>query len=293
MGGGHAGTAVGTEFARLVDAGARQPLTEVGRRPKRTVDVDQIGVRQVTGAGDVPRDRIDGLGLAPEALRCSGVEERAAPSVRCGRVRVQDRKIPRYDREVAGRARRPPGVGLGLGVVLVLGLRVGLGVGLDLDRAAGALPGAEAAVEYADVGVAGPSQRPPEPGRRHTVAEVVDDHRAARGYARRAKGGLQRRHVGKRVPAAGARRSTQLGIEINESGTGNVARPILVPAWWTTQSPPYVQYGRHRGATSCAGSGGRDDRGGQSRHVDQRGRVFHVLSLSYSPGTISAQEEPT
>ena len=275
MGGGHAGSAVGTEFARLVDAGPRHQLTEVGRRPERTVGVDQIGVRQVAGARDVPRDRIDRLGLASEALRRPGVEECAAPSVRCGGVRVEDRKMPRYDREVAGRPRRR------------------LGVGLDLDRAPGALPGAEAPVEHADVGMAGPSQRPPEPGRRQAVAGVVDDHRPARGYARRAKGGLQRGDVRQWVPAAGAGRSTQLGIEINESGAGNVARPILVPAWWTTQSPPYVQHGRHRGGTSCAGDGGREDRGGQRRHVDQRRRDIHVLSLSYSPGTISAQEEPT
>jgi hypothetical protein len=95
------------------------------------------------------------------------------------------------------------------------------------------------------------------------------------------------------MPATGTGRATHVDIEINKSRAGNVAGQILVPAWWTTQSPPYVQHGRHRGGASCAGNGRRDDRSGQGRYVDQRRRDIHVLSLSYLPGTISAQEGPT
>ena len=221
------------------DAEALEAPPQLGGRQEPAVRADVGRGRRAHGARDVAGRRIDRLDLAAVALPRPRVEQHAGPGQRGCAGRVQQRKLARGRGEIARLGRR-----------LVHG-----------DRLPGVCPGAEAAVEHAHLVVAEVPQRPPGAGGDRRVAVVIDHDRVPAPDAEPAHRGLEVGGGRQRVPAAGARRSGQVGVQVHERGAGQVARAVAVDPGRPAQPPAHVEQDRRCAVGQLAG---------QRLDVDQR-----------------------
>ena len=97
-----------------------------------------------------------------------------------------------------------------------------------------------------------PAQRPPGAGGGQAVAAVVDDDRMAGADAGAPQRRLKRGRVGQRVPAAGAGRAAQLGVQVDEHGAGEVAGRYSVRPSELAGAPGMRS--RHRTSSTAGGS---------------------------------------
>ena len=166
--------------------------------------------RQRAGAGDVAGDGVDRLVLAAVAVGGAGVQQDPRRRDPLRPLGVDDGAPARLDDEVAG-----------LGADLA-----------GLDVAAALPPSAPAAVEDADVVVAGPAQEPPGAGGGDGAPVVVDDDGARRAHPGGPHGGLEDRGLGQRVASGDARdvRGGERVVEGHVGGPGHVPGEVLVAA---------------------------------------------------------------
>jgi hypothetical protein len=104
-------------------------------------------------------------------------------------------------------------------------------------------PGGPPAVEDAYVRVAVVAQQPPRPRRRSALPVVIDHDRAVGAHTGPAHGCLEPLLVGQRVPAALARRVSQVAVEVDVRRAGDVTRPVLLQAGRTTHDVTDVEHG--------------------------------------------------
>ncbi len=213
-----------------------EPLGEPFGRKVAAVLGDVLGGRGGDGPGDVAADPVDGLDVAPVALGRPGVQEQSRTGEGGGPVRVQGGQGARLRPEIA------------LGGVRDLGGEV-------------AGPRGEPAVQDPDVRVARPAQQPPGAGGGPALSPVVDHDRGVLADPRPAHHGAEGLRVREGVAAAAARRSGQLRVEVDEDGTGEVARLVVGAAVRTTQLPADVQEDRGPRSRRLAGVFGCGDDG--------------------------------
>jgi hypothetical protein len=165
---------------------------------------------------------VDWLGLAPVPLAGPGVEQDADRLAREGRRRIgrQHRQVPGGQGDVAGRG----------------------GPLSRLQFVAGLAPGAEGAVQDADVRYPCPAQQPPGAGGGETAVVVVDDDRLPVTQPPCTGRRLQGRDVRQRMaPGLAAGRGGELGVEGAVNGRWDVPLKVVVTAVRVAQYPADVE----------------------------------------------------
>jgi hypothetical protein len=214
---GHAGAAIGPHVGNGAQGG--EAAGEFGGTAEGAVRVHIVSGRRADGAGDVARDRVDGLVLSPVPLPRPRVEQEPGLGRRRGARRVQHRHVTRARGEVAR----------------LRGL-----IGLA-DREVGRQPSLVPAVEDPHVLVPVVTQQPPGSGGGGGVPVVVDHHRTVLAHPGRAHRLLEGGRVGQRVPSAGAGRPGQVTVQVDEDGAGQVTLPVNVQARRPAEAPAHVQ----------------------------------------------------
>jgi hypothetical protein len=235
----HAGPAVDRDLVRLGHPQRRVPRAQLRGRPERAIRGEGVRGGRAPGTRDVTRTRIPRLDLPAVPLPRAGVEQHAAERDTGGAVLVDHGEEAGGQRHVAGRRHNRAG----------------------LERQAGGCPGGQGAVEDPHVGDAGVAQQPPRPRRREAASAVVRDDRVPRPDAPPARGLLQRRGLGQRMPPLlGSAVSRQLGVEVGVRGTRDVPGLVQRTAGRAAERPPDVEHAHVvAGAQGMVELGGRDE----------------------------------